>query len=449
MRLADTRPPFAGLANLSWEALASLPTPCYLLDEGQLRRNGELLLGVQQRTGCKILLAQKAFSNFNVYPVLAPYLAGTEASGLYESRLGKEELPEKENHVFCAAYRADEFAELLQYADHIVFNSPSQLAKFGPAAKAAGKSVGLRLNPECSTQEGHAIYDPCAPGSRLGTTRAQWDAAVQADPALPELLDGLHFHTLCEQDADALALTLAAVEAKFGGLLPRMKWLNFGGGHHITRPGYRLATLEQCITETQKKYGVQVGAHPGLPDLQGFGRRRMAISPAEAEADVMYQIGALKAFCDAAGVPLHHVKPHGALYNMTARDPVLAAAICRAVQAAAPDAVLLALSGSEMVKAANAIGLPVASEVFADRGYQADGSLVPRGAPGAMIEDEDTAIARVLQMAAQGTVQADDGSTVTLQADSVCVHGDGPKALSFVQKISAALLAAGTAVAAF
>ena len=183
MRLADTRPPFAGLANLSWEALASLPTPCYLLDEGQLRRNGEILLGVQQRTGCKILLAQKAFSNFNVYPVLAPYLAGTEASGLYESR--------------------------------------------------------------------------------LGTTRAQWDAAVQADPALPELLDGLHFHTLCEQDADALALTLAAVEAKFGDLLPRMKWLNFGGGHHIARSGYRLATLEQCITETQKKYGVQVYLEPG------------------------------------------------------------------------------------------------------------------------------------------------------------------------------------------
>lgn len=166
--------------------------------------------------------------------------------------------------------------------------------------------------------------------------------------------------------------------------------------------------------------------------MQGFGRRRMAISPAEAEADVMYQIGALKAFCDAAGVPLHHVNPHGALYNMAARDPVLAAAICRAVQAAAPGAVLLALSGNEMVKAANAIGLPVASEVFADRGYQADGSLVPRGAPGAMIENEDTAIAQVLQMAAQGTVQADDGSTVTLQADSVCVHGDGPKALAFV-----------------
>ena len=263
MRLADTRPPFLGLAKLSDEALTSLPTPCYLLDEGQLRRNGEILFGVQQRTGCKILLAQKAFSNFDVYPVLAPYLAGTEASGLYESRLGKEELPEKENHVFCAAYRADEFTELLNYADHIVFNSPRQLAKFGPAAKAAGKSVGLRVNPECSTQEGHAIYDPCAPGSRLGTTRAQWDAAVAAHPELPALLDGLHFHTLCEQDADALAVTLAAVEEKFADLLPKMQWLNFGGGHHITRPGYALDTLESCILSVRQKYGVQVYLEPG------------------------------------------------------------------------------------------------------------------------------------------------------------------------------------------
>ena len=263
MRVRDSRPPFAGLANLSEEQLHRLPTPCYLLDEAQLRRNGEILLGVQQRTGCRILLAQKAFSNFNVYPVLAPYLAGTEASGLYESRLGREELPEKENHVFCAAYRADEFEELLQYADHIVFNSPSQLAKFGPAAKAAGKSIGLRINPECSTQEGHEIYDPCAPGSRLGTTPAQWDAAVAAHPELPTLLDGLHFHTLCEQDADALAVTLAAVEEKFADLLPKMQWLNFGGGHHITRPGYDLATLESCILSVRQKYGVQVYLEPG------------------------------------------------------------------------------------------------------------------------------------------------------------------------------------------
>ena len=263
MRLADTRPPFAGLANLSEEALASLPTPCYLLDKAQLRKNGEILLGVHQRTGCKILLAQKAFSNFDCYPVLAPYLAGTEASGLYESRLGKETLPDKENHVFCGAYREDEFEELLGYADHIVFNSPRQLEKFGPRAKAAGKSVGLRVNPELSTQEGHELYDPCAPGSRLGTTRAQWDAAVAQNPALPGLLDGLHFHTLCEQDSDALAATLPAVEAKFGDLLPGLKWLNFGGGHHITRPGYDLATLERCITAAQKKYGVQVYLEPG------------------------------------------------------------------------------------------------------------------------------------------------------------------------------------------
>ena len=263
MRVLDTRPPFAGLANLPEAALASLPTPCYLLDEAQLRRNGEILLGVQHRTGCKILLAQKAFSNFDLYPLLAPYLAGTEASGLYESRLGREELPQKENHVFCAAYRVEEFAELLHYADHIVFNSPAQLAKFGPAAKAAGKSVGLRINPECSTQEGHAIYDPCAPGSRLGTTRAQWDAALEKQPGLSSLLDGLHFHTLCEQDADALALTLDAVEAKFGSLLPGLKWLNFGGGHHITRPGYDLPTLEACIARMQEKYGVQVYLEPG------------------------------------------------------------------------------------------------------------------------------------------------------------------------------------------
>ena len=248
MRLVDTRPPFAGLANLSEGALASLPTPCYLLDEAQLRRNGEILLGVQQRTGCKILLAQKAFSNFDLYPLLAPYLAGTEASGLYESRLGKEELPEKENHVFCAAYRVDEFNELLDYADHIVFNSPAQLAKFGPAAKAAGKSVGLRINPERSTQEGHAIYDPCA---------------LAKQPGLAALLDGLHFHTLCEQDSDALAVTLDAVEEKFGDLLPGLKWLNFGGGHHITRPGYDLATLEACIARMQEKYGVQVYLEPG------------------------------------------------------------------------------------------------------------------------------------------------------------------------------------------
>ena len=263
MPAPDTRAPFAALGGVLPPALAALPTPCYLLDEGALARNAEVLGALAQRTGCKVLLAQKAFSNYDLYPLLAPHLAGTEASGLYEARLGAEEMPGKEVHVFCAAYRADEMPELLRWADHIVFNSPAQLAAFGPAAKAAGKSVGLRINPECSTQEGHALYDPCAPGSRLGTTRAQWDAALAADPALPGLLDGLHFHTLCEQDADALAVTLDAVAETFGDLLPRMQWLNFGGGHHITRPGYDLAPLERCIARAQRAWGVQVYLEPG------------------------------------------------------------------------------------------------------------------------------------------------------------------------------------------
>lgn len=227
-------------------------------------------------------------------------------------------------------------------------------------------------------------------------------------------------------------------------ILPYVTSANIACGFHAGDPSVMQKSVLLC-----KKYGVQVGAHPGLPDLQGFGRRRMAISPAEAEADVMYQIGALKAFCDAAGVPLHHVKPHGALYNMAARDPVLAAAICRAVQAAAPGAVLLALSGSEMVKAAKRHRTARCQRGICRPRLPGRRQPCATRRPGAMIEDEDTAIARVLQMAAQGTVQADDGSTVTLQADSVCVHGDGPKALAFVQKISAALLAAGTAVAAF
>lgn len=260
--MTDVRDSFQGLNGRAPQTLFGvLPTPCYVLDEAMLRRNGEILSGVARHTGCRILLAQKAFSNYDLYPVLAPFLAGTEASGLYEARLGAEEMPGKEVHVFCGAYRDDEFDELLRYADHIVFNSPRQLARFGPKAKAAGKQVGLRVNPECSTQEGHAIYDPCAPGSRLGTTRVQWDAAMT--PELIALLDGLHFHTLCEQDADALDVTLGALAARFGDVLPRMSWLNMGGGHHITRPGYDLARLEACIRRAQQTWGVTVYLEPG------------------------------------------------------------------------------------------------------------------------------------------------------------------------------------------
>ena len=246
--------------NMS-EAFKGLHTPCYVIDAKRLRENGEILKGVQERTGCKILLAQKAFSNYKVYPLLSEYLAGTEASGLYEARLGREEMPEGECHVFCGAYRADEFSEILQYADHIVFNSPSQLKRYGKLAKDRGKSIGLRINPECSTQEGHEIYDPCAPGSRLGTTRAQWDA--QMTPEDIRLLDGLHFHTLCEQNSDDLEKTLRAVEEKFGEFLSEMQWLNMGGGHHITRKDYDVALLERCIRDVMEKYHVQVYLEPG------------------------------------------------------------------------------------------------------------------------------------------------------------------------------------------
>ena len=227
-------------------------------------------------------------------------------------------------------------------------------------------------------------------------------------------------------------------------VIPYVTSANVACGFHAGDAVVMERTVALC-----KASGAAVGAHPGLPDLQGFGRRVMKISPAEAGAFVTYQVGALKAFCDAAGVPLHHVKPHGALYNMAGRDRELADAIARAVQSAAPGAVLLALSGSEMVRAAQAIGLPVASEVFADRGYRPDGSLVSRGTPGAMIEDEDEAIARVIRMVTEGKVTANDGTDIAIQADSVCVHGDGPKALAFVEKIGAALQAAGVELKAF
>ena len=228
-------------------------TPAYVLDESRLLQNLEILKGVQERTGCRILLAQKAFSMFSVYPVCADYLAGTTASGLFEARLGKEEFP-GEVHVFEPAYKAEEFSELLQYADHIYFNSMNQLRKFRP--QCSGKSIGLRLNPECSTQD-EPIYDPCAPGSRLGVTLAN------LDPDDLDGVEGLHFHTLCEQGADALEITLQAIEEKFGALLHRMKWVNLGGGHHITKPGYDIRLLERLITHVQETYDVQVYLEPG------------------------------------------------------------------------------------------------------------------------------------------------------------------------------------------
>ena len=253
---------FEGLTSvIDGDGIKALKTPCYVIDEKRLQQNAEVLSSMMSHTGCKILLAQKAFSNYDFYPLLSGYLAGTEASGLYEARLGKEEMPEGEVHVFCAAYRDDEFGELLKYADHIVFNSIHQLAKFGSPAKQQGKSIGLRINPECSTQEGHEIYDPCAKGSRLGVTRDVWDKEMTPD--LLDMLDGIHFHTLCEQNSDALETTIKAVEEKFGDILPSMKWINMGGGHHITKADYDVARLEKLLIYAREKWNVQVYLEPG------------------------------------------------------------------------------------------------------------------------------------------------------------------------------------------
>lgn len=263
-----------------------LRTPCYVIDEGLIEDNLKILRGVMERTGARILLAQKAFSMYALYPLIGKYLCGGTASGLYEARLCAEEMCRPltasgrmpENHIFSPAYRQEDFEEILEYCDHIVFNSWKQVEKFGEQAKKAGRSIGLRVNPECSTQEGHAIYDPCAPGSRLGVTKERFDAgagnpvpsAESAEGAarkkretLLSLLDGLHFHTLCEQDSDALEKTLDAVEERFGEYLPGMKWINFGGGHHITRKGYDIPRLEKCIRRMQERYGLTVYLEPG------------------------------------------------------------------------------------------------------------------------------------------------------------------------------------------
>ena len=235
---------------------SGLPTPCYIIDEARLIHNLEILKGVQDRTGAKILLAQKAFSCYHVYPLIAQYISGTACSGLFEAKLGYEEMG-KENHVFSAAYRESEIDEIISCCGHIIFNSFSQLDRYRDRVLAAGKKIGLRINPEYSTQEGHEIYDPCSPVSRLGITRRNF----REDDL--DGVSGLHFHTLCEQNSDDLDSTLNAIEEKFGDILPKMEWINFGGGHHITRDDYDIPRLERCIKRMQEKYGLEVFLEPG------------------------------------------------------------------------------------------------------------------------------------------------------------------------------------------
>ena len=241
--------------------IQDVPTPCYVVDEAKLIRNLELLKKVQEEAGCRILLAQKAFSMFYEYPLIGQYLAGTTASGLYEARLGREEMG-KENHVFSPGYREQEMDEIVSVCDHVIFNSFSQLKKYRD--RCVGRtSMGLRINPECSTQGDHAIYDPCAPGSRLGVTPENFKKALLEDPDALEGVEGLHFHTLCEQNSDDLERTLRAAEEKFGDYIGQMKWLNMGGGHHITREDYDVELLIRCVRRVKDTYGVEVYLEPG------------------------------------------------------------------------------------------------------------------------------------------------------------------------------------------
>ncbi|MBE6907231.1 MAG: carboxynorspermidine decarboxylase [Ruminococcaceae bacterium] len=235
--------------------LNAVETPYYIVDESLLIKNLEILKKVIDQTGCHILLAQKAFSMYSLYPLIRNYLNGTTASGLNEAKLGYEEMG-GETHIFSPAYSEKEFDEILNICDHIIFNSFSQWQLFREKALASGKQFGIRINPECSTQD-HAIYDPCSFGSRLGVTLENFR---------PDLLDGIsgfHFHTLCEQNADALVKTLEIVEQKFGKFFSRMKWINFGGGHHITRNDYDMNALVACIRRFQEQYGLEVYLEPG------------------------------------------------------------------------------------------------------------------------------------------------------------------------------------------
>ena len=302
-----------------------IETPSYVIDEKKLRENLEILHSVEERTGAKILLAQKCFSGFYEYPLISKYISGTTASGLYEARLGWEEMG-KENHVFSPAYREKDMEEIAEICDHVIFNSKSQLKKYLPVLQAANTraeaegynlfpenawsdaevwgnpemrsdtevaekgplqtdtevaekgplqmntevnpgdkvrkrphkvSAGIRINPECSTQGNHAIYDPCAPGSRMGVRACDFDGEILS------MIEGIHFHTLCEQNADDLETTLQAVEEKFGPYLHQVKWLNMGGGHHITREDYDVEKLCALITHMKETYNLEIYLEPG------------------------------------------------------------------------------------------------------------------------------------------------------------------------------------------
>lgn len=233
-----------------------LPTPYYLIDESLILKNLQIIKQIKDLSGCKVLLAQKAFSSFYFYPLLSQYLDGTASSGLFEARLAHEHFG-KEVHVFTPGFKEEEFKDVLKYSDHIVFNSNSQLTRFKERALKAKKTIGIRINPEVSTQTGNSMYDPCSPTSRMGIKVQDIDA---------KLLDGVsgfHFHTLCQQNADALETTVKEVEKKFGKYFSKLKWINFGGGHHLTRANYDIPRLVKIIRYFKDKYQLDVYLEPG------------------------------------------------------------------------------------------------------------------------------------------------------------------------------------------
>ena len=241
------------------------PSPAYVVDLGRLRHNLSILDAVQQRSGAKILLALMAFAMWRTFPLIRQTLHGVCASSPWEARLGREEFG-REVHSFAAAFKESDIRELLPISNHLVFNSFAQFERFRPLwEKERGRvSVGLRVNPEHS--EGHTeLYDPCAPNSRLGIPRREFDGRSL------DGVEGLHFHTLCEHLFEPLARTAKVFEEKFGGFLPQMKWLNFGGGHHITREGYDLDGLVELVKYFKEKYDVEIYLEPGEAIAIGTG----------------------------------------------------------------------------------------------------------------------------------------------------------------------------------
>ena len=237
--------------------LDRVPTPCFVLDEAALKRNLSILASVQDRTGCKILLALKGFAMFSVFPLIRKTLFGVCASSPHEARLGREEFG-REVHTFAAAYSDKDIRQILAVSDHVVFNSFAQWERFRPMVRASDRlvSCGIRVNPAHSEVE-IPIYDPCAPCSRLGVLREQFEGQSL------EGISGLHFHTLCEKNSDALERTLERFEDQFKEYIPQMKWINFGGGHHITRPDYDVDRLCRLISNFKSKYGKVVYLEPG------------------------------------------------------------------------------------------------------------------------------------------------------------------------------------------